>query len=1176
MNFSKKISVGEILFSNGTYEVEVIEEGKREPFWPFLQLDEDGNILDCFCSCEESEAGKCRHIKAAYLKIFDGKEPLHIIFSNSFWKRFFEGVSKRVGYDATFSKRGKSFELSDGSLVIEPKDIKSESWFFEIVKKKKETEETSIKFSRLSLEELSLYRKGEASNELLFELSIFSDIAKWLFFLARDDDYRVEFLEGEGLPLALSIYFPSLFLGGFFKRRELEEIIPTLGDLKSSLKLFSYKDAIEKVSYDSENRIFLLEKKRDVEERLARLRERGGISVGEWIYIAGRGFLKRDVPRFFVEGRIDDVEGFLDEKGELSRYLEERVSYVERECKYHLSFYKMDLHIRIYLFSEDDFLKKGSDIFGRWAYIFERGFYRLKRPMFKGVELVVLKDEVSDFINSHREFFQGIEGFETHLGGFEEELRYRVVDRELQFYSELILPEGIDEVIDFGSWVYVKDRGFYSKVVRDLPIRPGMVVRDVDSFIGERSGDLEQVVNFFTDENPIERIGIVISINDEGCLEVTPKVYKRFSCSLKFFENYVYVEGRGFFELGVGFKLPKKYRKRVVIPKEKEKGFIDYEMRELKPFILDVDRRLKPPKKMKFFITEVVKREGRFFLKAEYRSEIGSILLLDILRDIKKRRYIFSEAGLLDLKAKRFDWLREIKKEDVSLEFLKVNLLKLLGISLYEEVFSEGECKKSLDEIYSLTADRPLDFIRFNGELWPYQKIGAFWLWSLYCNGLSGILADEMGLGKTIQAISLIASIMGYHKRRFIVICPTSVIYHWEELLKDFLRDVKVLVFHGARRKLTSDFDILLTSYGLIRQDSEIKDLDFEVAIFDEIQIAKNQLSKTHRSLKKIKARMILGLTGTPIENRIMELKALFDLVLPSFFPREGIFREQFVDPIEKEGKREKKELLSRVIGPFLLRRRKKDVLLDLPEKIEEISYVDLLGYQKELYQEILDMSRVEIVGELKDADRPVNYVHIFSTLSKLKRVCDHPALIVGDIKGYKRYPSGKFELFCEILSEARESGRKVVVFSQYLGMLDIFESYLKEMQIKFASIRGSTIKRQEEIKKFQEEDCEVFLASLMAAGVGIDLSAASVVIHYDRWWNIAKENQATSRVHRAGQSRGVQVFKLVSKGSIEERIHTIIERKRGLVEEVIETDDVGEIRRLSRKELLEIMGEIG
>lgn len=261
------------------------------------------------------------------------------------------------------------------------------------------------------------------------------------------------------------------------------------------------------------------------------------------------------------------------------------------------------------------------------------------------------------------------------------------------------------------------------------------------------------------------------------------------------------------------------------------------------------------------------------------------------------------------------------------------------------------------------------------------------------------------------------------------------------------------------------------------------------------------------------------------------------------------------------------------MIKPFILRRRKTEVLKELPEKSENKAYCDLLEDQEMLYQETLELSRKGLISELNNQDIPINYLHIFSILSRLKQICDHPALIAKDPKNYKNFQSGKWELFLELLQEARESELKVVVFSQYLYMLDIIENFLRENNWEFAQIRGDTLNRRAELKRFQEDpNCVVFIGSLQAAGLGIDLTAAGVVILYDRWWNAARENQAIDRVHRIGQKWGVQVYKLITKNTIEEKIDWMIAKKGRLLEEIVTTDDHSLFKQFTRSELIELL----
>jgi SNF2 family DNA or RNA helicase len=1190
------MKIGEILFSEGTYEIEVKDKQQKKPLWPFLQIDDDGKILDAFCTCKESEKEKmCSHIRFAYLKIFRDKKPLHLRFKESFWYRLFDVMGSKFSYDTNkIQKKGSGKYTSDKILFIQAKGDREKKRLKEIIEKKvKETEETSIKFSRLSLEELAAYRKGEASKKLLFELSPFSDLAKECMFLQENNQkYKVEFFYEKDFPSEILISFERIVLRCFIDKRDLEEIIPTLNSIKSPLVLFDYEESIEKVLFDSQNVCFKTILKKEKIDEIESLKSLGVKSIGKWIYVPKKGFILREKP-FFLEIEkkgISDI--LLKHKNFLKKYLKEKISYKPKKVNYFLFFDKNNnLHIRPFVFEKGDLLKGGSFCFKPFVYIEGKGFYLLEGALFCEKEKIVLEEKVADFVYNNRAFLQGIKEFCLHYGSFQEEIVYEFIGDDLRFDSQLVIPKGIGKVLDFGSWIYVRKKGFYSKVVRNLPIRPKMVVKgeNIDKFILSNKKDLEGVVNFFLKENPVKKIGVNIEVNESGFVEVTPKIIKKFPGKLKIFENFVYVENRGFFELPFNFKLPEEYRNKRVIKTSKIDFFINYELDSLKNFIIHLDKKLKRPKNLKLGLLRILREENFWVVGCEYSSKFGKVRAVDVWKNILNgKKYFFSNAGLIDLKEKRFEWLKVLGEKRVEMQknLLKLNSVEWLKVSIYEnvkKVKGEGEevlkANALLEELNSFKTKKPLNISKLKLVLRPYQERGVQWLWFLYCNSLSGLLCDEMGLGKTIQAMALLAGCFEERKgKKYLIVCPTSVIYHWDELIKKYLKGFRVLCFHGISRKLDENFDILLTSYGLLRADAEkFSSFKFDVAIFDEIQIAKNKNSKTHKTLKKISSNMFLGLSGTPIENRLKELQALFDIVLPNYLPNEFTFKTFFINPIEKERDKNVKKLLSKLVKPFILRRLKKEVLTDLPEKVEEIIYCDLKEDQKKFYSNAAKVSKDEIIKELENRKKPLNYLHVFALLSKLKRVCDHPAIVEGDIVNYQKYGSGKWELFEELLNEILESKQKVVVFTQYLGMLDIFEKYLKKRNIGYGLIKGSTVKRQEEIKKFRENPkCTVFLASLLAGGLGIDLSCASVVIHYDRWWNPAKEDQATDRVHRIGQSRGVQVFKLVTKNTIEERIHEIIDGKKHLMEEIIAKDDSEGIKTLSREELLKVLKEIG
>ncbi len=467
-----------------------------------------------------------------------------------------------------------------------------------------------------------------------------------------------------------------------------------------------------------------------------------------------------------------------------------------------------------------------------------------------------------------------------------------------------------------------------------------------------------------------------------------------------------------------------------------------------------------------------------------------------------------------------------------------------------------------------------------HGRLRPYQAAGYRWLWFMRGAGLGGILADEMGLGKTHQVMALLLAIQseaGTKAAPCLVVCPRSVLDHWETKLMAHAPSLAPLVYHGTEReRARADLarrPLVLTTYGVVARDIEhLAQIRWEVVVLDEAQSIKNAATKAARAARKLQAEHRLALSGTPLENHLEELRSIADFVLPGYLGTAEWFRRRFAKPIE-EGDAQALEVLKRAIEPFKLRRLKSQVLTDLPPKIDDVRHADLTPHQALLYREILSRARTSgLLDRIQDSSVPLDYTHVFAVLSQLKRLCDHPSLVV-EGAATRSLPSGKFEAFKELLAQALDEGEKVVVFSQYLEMLDLIEEHLRALGVDFSGLRGATRRRGAAIKKFQQDPaCRVFVASLLAGGLGVDLTAASVVIHYDRWWNAAREDQATDRVHRIGQSRGVQVFRLITRGTLEERIDAIIREKRRLATRLLETDPAVGLKHLTRDDLLAIL----
>lgn len=462
-------------------------------------------------------------------------------------------------------------------------------------------------------------------------------------------------------------------------------------------------------------------------------------------------------------------------------------------------------------------------------------------------------------------------------------------------------------------------------------------------------------------------------------------------------------------------------------------------------------------------------------------------------------------------------------------------------------------------------------------SLRPYQIEGVQWLDRLRQMHLSGILADDMGLGKTLQAIIVITQ----HKQEnpksiSIVVCPTSLVYNWKEEFAKFNGALKVLPVDGTpaqRKKLLTEiknFDIIITSYSLLQKDIDFyKTISFGYAILDEAQHIKNRGTRNAKSVKMIQAGHRLILTGTPIENSLDELWSLFDFLMPGLLSSYDRFVEKYIRNPTQNNMRNF-ETLKRKVSPFILRRMKKDVLAELPAVSEITYHCHLSETQKELYRSYAESAREELSQLVKKEGFDRVQIHVLATLTRLKQICCHPAIFA------KEKPecgdSSKYDMLMELLQTLIEGKHKTVIFSQYTRMLNIMREDLQKQGIRFEYLDGSSKNRLNIVKKFNEDEAiSVFLVSLKAGGAGLNLVGADTVVHYDMWWNPAVENQATDRVHRIGQKNSVSSYKLVTLGTIEEKIVELQNRKRGLVKKVVSCDEEA-ISKLTWEEVLELL----
>lgn len=552
------------------------------------------------------------------------------------------------------------------------------------------------------------------------------------------------------------------------------------------------------------------------------------------------------------------------------------------------------------------------------------------------------------------------------------------------------------------------------------------------------------------------------------------------------------------------------------------------------------------------------------------------------------KRYLVRGEKWVDVMSKEFAWMDGLSERNLSGDTLislnRTEYMRFLALhDAVEKKFGSARLKDWFSRLETMRpVSKPPALKAMKGRLRHYQRNGYGWLWFLYENHLSGLLCDDMGLGKTHQIMGLMTGILKNIENaspdaRFLVICPTTVLSHWNDKVLEFAPHLDPHVYHGADRSFREGFEahrLIITSYGVVLRDVDmLSESLFELVVLDEVQALKNKSTKTYAAVKSLVSNCFIGLTGTPVENSLTDLKALFDVILPGYLMSDSAFEKNFRRPVEEEQSKSTARKLTRLIHPFTLRRTKEQVLTELPEKIEDIRRCSLSEDQSRFYRDIAENRGGDLVKALRDPSSKVPYIHVFAVLNYLKQVCDHPALLEPEEKDYKKYASGKWELFTELLEESLGSGQKVVVFSQYVKMLALIEAYLSDQGIGFSGIKGHTRKRAEAIHRFNNSpDCMVFSASLRASGLGIDLTGGSVVIHYDRWWNSAREEQATDRVHRIGQRRGVQVFKLVTENTLEEKIDKIITRKKRLMNSIVREDDHSVLKHFTREDLIELM----
>lgn len=584
---------------------------------------------------------------------------------------------------------------------------------------------------------------------------------------------------------------------------------------------------------------------------------------------------------------------------------------------------------------------------------------------------------------------------------------------------------------------------------------------------------------------------------------------------------------------------------------------------------------------------------GSSIMDLEIRSdELSQEELLDILYHYnrKKKYYRLKNGDFLNLEEQSLEELSAmLEAMHVSpKEFVKGKMQLPLYRALYLDKMLE-QCDgiytsrdshfKKLIKNFKTIEDSDYELPEtLRPVMRKYQKHGYRWLRTLENSGFGGILADDMGLGKTLQVIAVLLAAKKEERldAPSLIVTPASLVYNWQEEFTRFAPELSVGVIAGnqaQRHEMLDrygDWDVLVTSYDLMKRDiAEYEEKQFSYQVIDEAQFIKNHSTAAAKSVKIIKSRVKYALTGTPIENRLSELWSIFDYLMPGFLYGYETFKKELETPIAKNQDEDASGRLKRMVSPFILRRLKGDVLKDLPDKMEETYYAKMEERQQQLYDGQIVHMRQMLEKQTEENYRR-NKIQALAELTKLRQICCDPSLLFENYSG----ESAKRVSCMDLIRSAIEGEHKILLFSQFVSMLELLESDLQEGGVPYYKITGETAKekRLELVRAFNTDDTPVFLISLKAGGTGLNLTGADIVIHYDPWWNLAVQNQATDRAHRIGQTKVVSVYKLIVKDSIEEKILRMQEDKKNLAEEILSGENGG-IVNMTREDLLELLG---
>lgn len=564
------------------------------------------------------------------------------------------------------------------------------------------------------------------------------------------------------------------------------------------------------------------------------------------------------------------------------------------------------------------------------------------------------------------------------------------------------------------------------------------------------------------------------------------------------------------------------------------------------------------------------------FLEGDVQLEIEgeNFSIFDVISMYKENSYITLSDGSSALVNKKYiDKLERLfkkQKQKAKLSFFDLPLLE----ELIEEKILGTEFTKSQELFmgFNKISEHKVPKPKIKATLREYQEYGYKWLNYLYENKLGGCLADDMGLGKTIQTISLLSNIYPKKKKSSLIVMPKSLIFNWDNEIKKFNPNLKVGVYYGITRNLENELSkqVILTTYGTVRNDIKtLKEYEFEMVVLDESQNIKNINSQTTKAITLLNSKHRFTLSGTPVENNLGELYSMFRFLNPTMFGSAEEFNNFYVNPIQKENDKDVVKELRKKIYPFILRRTKKEVLKELPEKVEQILYIEMGEKQRKLYEERRNFYYNLVNTHINEHGISKTQFFILQALNELRQIASSP-----ESKSSGAVVSSKREVLIENVKEAVSNKHKVLVFTNFIKTIENVCNDLDEIGIEYLSMTGTTKNRQELVEKFQKEKkYKVFVMTLKTGGVGLNLTAADTIFIYDPWWNKTAEDQAVDRSHRMGQKNTVFSYKMISKGSIEEKILMLQNEKSRLFDELI-SDDSASVKSLTKEDIEYILGE--